>query len=659
LRKPIFTIILLLIITAGLGATAIWISNRLSKEKEVTPEEGEAYREDLTQYWNWCFYAGWHRDNEENYRDWVGRFPPSSNRANPDLISISRGDRWGGENQGHSFFGPACRSGSGDEAGSAEAVFQAFKSNFGVSSITGQSNNMLCFRLQRDQDYATLIGSGAANPTHSNKPDLNRCAGCTEISGISWSGTNLVVTAVGKNEYPNIHYTKDSCSHGASDTGDGCSHILLSESALAFNFTLRNASGGTISTGESSSTCVIDGTAGAVIDEVANPHTLDWGDTVVQGGYVEWPVLGHDPRAKDLICTASYTFENVSETSGTVSAVIRNPSVDNPTWTSETEVCRRNFTQQVQNLTCDNLTATPTTLTTTGGEVTLTARATAQNVTISNYNYGADLNESSLEDGATTSTWTIPAGTASGEYHAWVSVNGGSLTNIGCTGRDTCSQGGERCQVTVRVQSEEEPAFDAQKEASIVCINNNTAARATYTITVRNVSEIAGRILSVTDTYDSRFERSWVGEINPSPDLHEGNILTWNNNGNGWELAGGASLTFTYVVTIPYDHLTTDGSENVFRNVVIVRPEGQDDIQREATVRTSCVPPTGIYDSAVNIGLSGLLMIIIGMIGLRNQEKLHLILLNGFETWPVLRNIRDIFRSRKEKFERRFMKRNS
>ena len=66
-------------------------------------------------------------------------------------------------------------------------------------------------------------------------------------------------------------------------------------------------------------------------------------------------------------------------------------------------------------------------------------------------------------------------------------------------------------------------------------------------------------------------------------------MLTWNNGGAGYTLAGGASTTFTYVVTVPSEYFGTydddgDLTPYEYRNIAIVRPEVGDNIELNAEV---------------------------------------------------------------------------
>jgi len=330
---------------------------------------------------------------------------------------------------------------------------------------------------------------------------------------------------------------------------------------------------------------------------------------------------------------------------------------DNVSWTFDD--CQ----QMQQDFSCDSLLASPSVLTTDGGDITLTTEATATNVTIIDYDYGADINGEVITDGSSTSTWTIPASTDSGEYHAWVSVAASGLSAAGCSGVDDCTTGDEECQVTINVQDEAVPDFDAEKEASVSCINNNTAAEVTYTITVTNVSTVSGTVLSVSDTYDSRFQRSWIdsSSIDPSPDSWEGNVITWNNGGEGWTLEAGGELEFTYVVTVPSEYFgeyNDDGSYDPYQyeNFALVRTEVED-IELESTVEIVCIVETGIFDNAVWASLIALLMIVIGTVYIRYNQEVNILLNTTSRIWPISLVVEKFnYDRKKEKFEKKTLK---
>lgn len=279
-----------------------------------------------------------------------------------------------------------------------------------------------------------------------------------------------------------------------------------------------------------------------------------------------------------------------------------------------------------QTLTCENLTIDgQKSVTVTAGEAksgTLEVLSGGSVAGDRDYTFATDTGYGSVDpeqvtDGTTeTSSWNITssetdalsAGTH--EDVIYVTVEAGGLSDGG--------KGDVNCSLDLVVSEEELPSFDAQKNASIVCINNDTAARINYSITVTNTSEITGTILSVEDEYDERINESWVSNILPTPDSHSGNTITWNNNGDGYVMEGGESIEFSYEVVVPEELFG-----ETLRNVVTVTPEDLPPIIREKEVEITCLPDTGLFDNAVNSILVGLLMVVMGVAFIRFQDQFN------------------------------------
>lgn len=227
----------------------------------------------------------------------------------------------------------------------------------------------------------------------------------------------------------------------------------------------------------------------------------------------------------------------------------------------------------------------------------------------------------------------------------------------------------------------EEPAFAAVKTSTIECINDNTAARITYTIHVRNISGVVGVIEYVEDTYDSRFQSGWVSNITPTPDSHTGNVIRWDNNDNGYTLepndgadGGNDEIEFSYIVTVPSEYFGTydvngDFDPYEYRNHAVVQPEGDTPIILETVVEIMCLG-TGILDHAVNAMLAALVLIFLGFVSLRYHGEVALLFNKTFGRTPVssmrlvYKNglkrlhefIRDLRVGRRERFERRVVR---
>jgi len=249
-------------------------------------------------------------------------------------------------------------------------------------------------------------------------------------------------------------------------------------------------------------------------------------------------------------------------------------------------------------------------------------------------------------------TYQVPASATSGtEYTVSATVRNQSLV--------------QSCRKTFTVEQEDEPAYRAIKESTVECINDNSAARINYNISVENISNIDGHIEYVEDTYDSRFQTSWVGGFNPTPDSHNGNVLRWDNNDTGYDLNAGETINFRYTVTIPVAYLGTYSNgvftPYEFENHAVVKPEDHEPINLSTIVSAQC-QNYGIFDSAINKGLIGLLLIIIGAILIRFREYTYRYLLpigNAFSfVTPVIdksrnavNNVSDIIKNKFEEFK--------
>lgn len=222
---------------------------------------------------------------------------------------------------------------------------------------------------------------------------------------------------------------------------------------------------------------------------------------------------------------------------------------------------------------------------------------------------------------------------------------------------DSCNN---NCQqlTTTTTTVQGQPSYSAEKRAVIQCINNDTAARATYTITVRNTSNVAGEIESVSDTYDSRIQASWVSGISPTPASHSNHVITWNNNGNGYPLAAGQQLTFSYVVTIPSEYFGTDADPTipyVYRNVAVIRPVDSNEIRVNEDVMINCVQ-TSIFDHAVTASILAFVLILSGLVAFRYQEALMPVYNKILLIWPISEIHERLTTTSMERFEKKLLK---
>lgn len=750
MKRSKFLLIFIFLITVVLGGTAIWIGWRLSKEEEITPEEGEAA---AWRDYYWCNMDG-------------------------------------------------CSSGCGTRHNEYFSSYGVSMSDLHVPCVCLQADVPSVLILSMGPDpYRQVVGGECGEgydcgATPRDIFDWDSCQSCKRIELVDYSQTEVTVSAEGWSTMPGIINCEggglaDTCSNYGG-AGGNVSVLTNDHSALYFKFTLY------------------DGDGNIVLDRSGNPqdYELDkWNDSRIQcDGYrvldrnvdpndrvFECRVpefifsdldLGYGTytvevsarketrerwRHPDMLLTGAnirheipyqvgshggpYTYRELYNSSTSTSVFAWTENADN--------TCVRSFSfeQPSEDLQCDVLQSDVNLTTITedelrAGDVTasLTTTITADNVTIgtTGYDYGAsDTNFTINPDpnGATT-TLTIPQGTSNGTYSLWVMVTGtgasGSVQS-GCSSAADCVGGGEGCLLTFSVgegscdcesvtrspsgdtiaagsnvaftmtaadqngnecevdasdvhwsttgspsltelaDSREpvsgeavqhhiiyqipedasdgtqycvsaiidalgqveacqncftigggpQPAFAAVKTSEVVCINNNTAARITYTIHVRNISDVAGVIEYVEDTYDSRFQSSWVSGITPSPDSHVGNVIRWDNDDLGYTLqandgaaGGGDETEFSYIVTVPSEYFGTyEGEVFVpyqYRNDAIVKPENQDEIPLHTIVEIICAAvPTGIFNSAITSALIGLLFIMFGAVFLRMHNTTY------------------------------------
>ncbi|MBU4264717.1 hypothetical protein KKE47_01410 [Patescibacteria group bacterium] len=259
----------------------------LVKQKQDIRDK--AYDVALDQYWDWCFWCN-------------GNISGPCGRETSNFYSITRIKK-DGENSpplGGPNFGPP---GSCQVGGEATDVY----GNYPVK----------CSSLQKDQFYS---GYGAASLYRNN--DTN-CDDCIDVQ-YRIDGENLTITATGYSELPAT--SKLACPSDISDPhGEGCASIIMNSSAVKFKFALSGST--TMTSGDEgiTSTCQPDSSTGTT---------------------QSWAIMGHDPRAKKIICTATHTFTNIANLNGTnISVVVKNPAVSNDSWPSQANsVCTETIT---------------------------------------------------------------------------------------------------------------------------------------------------------------------------------------------------------------------------------------------------------------------------------------------------------------------------
>jgi hypothetical protein len=891
--KSKLLLLFIFVITVALGAVAIWVGLRLGEEEEIMPEEGKAAGET-----HWCSRSG--DDEFQGHVDIC--LSDTKLRSGDTGLCQDSFDQYYATKSSR----PTC---SRHLACTTQQVdFDKWgNSRYRVFVYGPNPNSQYCRRFISNEEYSDKCQDGPGNQGCCGKNneipktwDWTECTVCESSTGAwDFNGDSLTLTISAASVVD-----KDAMVHIGDSIPEIPVRVHISELDEGGNV-LRSQ------TEDVSVSCDIRYEAPHFWrnDSCCTPDPWGWSSerhATARNNFNAGPGAGVENGGVE--CTiSSQSFDFTRNQNGTgvsyqyVLEVQGNSPHGSAAWKTSNACQGTEDAPPVESeVACSSLSANPESVTNEGGTVTLTTTASATNTTISNYDYDADIGASSLTDGNTTTTWTIPSGTSAGTYHAWVLVSGADGSTSGCSAYDDCTTGGTGCRVelevtelpesmncesltsdteiaiteddirvgeytadlTTAVETEnvdvtgyeygvpvedeqyitvdpddqnpenatltvaqntpngtysvwvnvtgtgtssggtytsgcegdtsddcdpgateclltfsvgpgtcdcetvtrspsdddlapgsyvaytltaadqngnacnvdatdvtwttegdpdlveierdptsgesaqhyiiyqvpesatadttytvsarvgddqiaacvntlsigdvELPAFAAIKTSSITCINNNTAAQITYTIHVRNISDVVGVIEYVEDTYDSQFQSSWISNITPTPDSHSGNVIRWDNNDAGYTLAandgssgGDDEIEFSYVVTVPSAYFGTDDPIE-YRNHAIVSPQDQDDITLETVSEITCVPApeTGLFDNAIRNILIALLFIIIGGISLRIRDYTYKYFV------PIESSVRNPLKAllerrkltKKERFEKRVVK---
>jgi len=327
-----------LLMMVGIILLAFSLSGGVFFLKERKEVRMKAYNPEYDQYWDWCFWCLGAKDpcgRTSDYKEVTDSLIAITRKGYKDHeIEHLRGPSFGPEG--------SCR------LGDAKDVFK----DYPVS----------CTSLQKDQFYS---GYGAASIKVNN--DVN-CDDCIAISEASFNEQGLKIVAVGYSEFPKTNYLRN-CPSGIDDPNkEGCASIDLKNSALRFRFDLSGPV--SRSSGEVISSCSPDA-----------------------GTQQTWAILGHDPRAKRIICRAEYVFSGVTPQTGLkVSAVVKNPVVSGDQFPSQAnDNCQKDVL--VVPLNCADLTRNPTGPVKPGDELTFTCTHSGSGWHHYNFRYKSNLHE--------------------------------------------------------------------------------------------------------------------------------------------------------------------------------------------------------------------------------------------------------------------------
>lgn len=241
---------------------------------------------------------------------------------------------------------------------------------------------------------------------------------------------------------------------------------------------------------------------------------------------------------------------------------------------------------------------------------------------------------------------------------------------ISVTWEDTLGATGPSCQVsrTVTAELSGNPAWTIDKVGTGVCIDNTPGqqqARLDYTITITNVGDLAGQLVTLVDTLDSKVETSYIQASTIEPDATvNGRVITWNLAGALGLFNPNQTKEFTYSLLIPEADL------GQYSNTAVATPETGEPFSATEVVMAACdytppevpdedeTPDTGLFDSIAARVALGLILVGASIMYLsansRVIDKLSLGISSGvkYVTTPSIRESKRQ-KAQREKFEKR------
>lgn len=271
---------------------------------------------------------------------------------------------------------------------------------------------------------------------------------------------------------------------------------------------------------------------------------------------------------------------------------------------------------------------------------------------------GSNTNCISLSEAASETTISGVLSTADGS----VKLDPGSYS-ISMDWKDKKGATSTTCALSTTftiLEEETNPDWDISKAVVEQCIDENTTnpkSELTYTITVTNTGDGAGRITKIEDILDTKVLDGFVqtSTISDAGVYSSGKIL-WDFSTSPVTVNPGSTKVFTYTMEIDKEHFDT------YSNEVTLYPEESDSITATANITADCeisdepeipetpeVPQTGILDSSIGRLITGIVLVIVGIAVYRVPSmSLHVHVKNG-KMYIRDKNINKI----RERFEKR------
>lgn len=179
---------------------------------------------------------------------------------------------------------------------------------------------------------------------------------------------------------------------------------------------------------------------------------------------------------------------------------------------------------------------------------------------------------------------------------------------------DTKGLGGANCQGSrsITANTQGNPEWEITKKGTSVCLDEtagNQRARVSYTITVKNVGNLAGQLTNLVDTQDSKMKESYITDssITPSATV-SGKVITWDLDGTAGQFDPNETKSFKYSAVVPETAFGT------YTNTVVATPDSGDTFQAVEITVASCnpaeeIPETALFDSVVSKVALGIILI--------------------------------------------------
>ncbi len=225
--------------------------------------------------------------------------------------------------------------------------------------------------------------------------------------------------------------------------------------------------------------------------------------------------------------------------------------------------------------------------------------------------------------GSTDAACVAAAGKPVVDWTYSYTVTTAGAHTFAATWEDTKGITGSSCQgsrvITSNIQGN--PDWEISKTGASICIDKTAGAQKAqvdYTITIKNVGDLAGQLSTLVDTQDAKVKSSFIQQNTVVPDADvSGRTLTWDVSGALGLFTPGQSKTFKYSMVVPQSSFGT------YINTVTGTPDSGDAIQTTEVTIVGCdAPQTGLFDSTASKVVLGIILIAGSAIYLYSEGKI-------------------------------------